>query len=220
MPLLAQASIAVLVGYLFGCFPSAYIAGRICRKADIRQLGDGNAGAENVCNELGPRTGLAVAAADIGKGILAVAIFRVAAFPETAALSAGATAVVGHNWPIFLQFRGGRGAATTAGALIMALNPVALIPAGIAIALALSGKGTGTAGPLRSDQKGGGGFSGMTFGVALFAPLPLLAWVLGYPLYLVFYALGLPIVVGIVHFYEVVLPFFRRTGRLSLRARE
>ena len=213
----AQFFIAVVVGYLIGSIPSAYLAGRLLKRQDIRRLGDGNVGAENACKELGPGIGILVAALDMSKGAVAVGLMTAAGFSEGAALAAGAAAVVGHNWSMFLQFRGGRGAATSAGALIVALFPVSLISGLIASALALAGKGTGTAGPLRGR---GGFFSGMVFGAAMFIPLPLLAWVFGYSVNLILYSIALPILVGVVHFYQVVLPFYHRTGRLSPRARE
>jgi len=66
------AALAIVLGYLLGAFPSAYIAGRLLKKEDIRKLGGGNVGALNVYREVGPGAGLAALAADVGKGVLAV----------------------------------------------------------------------------------------------------------------------------------------------------
>lgn len=217
MTVLAETAIAVAAGYALGSVPTAYLAARLLRRQDIRRLGDGNVGAENACKELGPAAGIAVAAVDIGKGALAVGLMKSVGFAEGPALAAGLAAVVGHNWSMFLQFRGGRGAATSAGALVVALYPVSLICGLIASALAMTGKGTGTTGPLRGRS---GSFSGMMFGAAMFTPLPLLAWTTGYSVNLILYSIALPVLVGVVHFYQVVLPYYHRTGRLSLRARE
>ena len=199
---LVQVIVAVVIGYAVGAVPFAYLAGRFLKGQDIRQLGDGNVGAENAYRELSPRIGLAVGSADIAKGVLVVVLLQRMGFAEGAALSSGAAAVVGHNWPVILQFKGGRGAATTLGVLLVTLFPVAFISAAACAAAALARRGTTAA------------------SAAMFIPLPFIAWMMGYPVHLILYSLGLPLVVGVVHFYQVVMPVYQRTGRLSLTPRE
>ena len=69
----------ILFGYMLGCFPSAYLAGRFLRKVDIRKLGDGNMGAANTFKEISPVTGVIVALVDTAKGALAVLLAQWAA---------------------------------------------------------------------------------------------------------------------------------------------
>ena len=88
-----------------------------------------NAGALAVWREVGPLPGLIVLIADIGKGVLAVYIARWLGLDLTWICVAGLAAVVGHNWPVFLEFRGGKGAATVLGVLV-ALTPVSLLICG------------------------------------------------------------------------------------------
>jgi len=122
---------AIIIGYLFGSIPSAYIAGRLARGVDIREVGGGNVGALNTIREIGLLPGAAVLVADIGKGGAAVLTARWLDLPLAWIFGAGFAAVVGHNWPLFLGFKGGKGAATTIGVLL------ALTPAEAALSLAV-----------------------------------------------------------------------------------
>ncbi len=120
---------AVAVGYLIGSFPTAWLVGRhvLGKDADVRVLGDGNVGATNIGRLIGARWGTFVGAVDIAKGFVAVSVFdsiyRLAEPVEhwgavsEPGLAAGVACVVGHIWPIWLRFRGGRGAATAIGVL-------------------------------------------------------------------------------------------------------
>lgn len=110
--------IAVLAGYLLGSIPPSFLAGKITRNIDIRQYGSGNAGATNVLRVLGVKAGIVVFLADILKGVLAALVGRWMA-GETGAVLAGFAAIVGHNWPVFLNFRGGKGIATSFGVLLV-----------------------------------------------------------------------------------------------------
>jgi glycerol-3-phosphate acyltransferase PlsY len=109
--------IAIICAYLIGSFPSGYIMGHLRKGIDIRKVGSRSMGAMNVFYQVGFVEGLLVLAVDIGKGAAAVALARWLGVPMIAQLFAGAAAVTGHGFTIFLKFRGGRGGATCIGIL-------------------------------------------------------------------------------------------------------
>ena len=109
--------LAALLGYLIGSIPSGYIIARL-RGVDITQQGSGRTGGTNVFRALGPKFGLLTGFFDILKGVIAVILARMIFGDEYAAAMAGAFAVMGHNWSIFLRFYGGRGMGTFAGVLL------------------------------------------------------------------------------------------------------
>jgi len=116
--------IAIIVGYLFGSFPSAYLAGRLRKGIDIREVGSKNMGAMNVFYQVGPMEAVLVTLADLGKGVGAILLVRwlsvnslISPFDFLTGLTATA-AVMGHIFPVFLKFHGGKGAATAIGILI------------------------------------------------------------------------------------------------------
>lgn len=116
--------IAIVIGYLLGSIPSAYLAGRLRKGVDIREVGSKNMGAMNVFYQVGPMEAVLVTLADLGKGVGAILLVRwvsgnplISPFDFLAGL-AGAAAIMGHIFPIFLKFRGGKGAATAIGILI------------------------------------------------------------------------------------------------------
>ena len=114
--------IAVVIGYLLGSIPSAYIATRIATGKDIRQMGGGNVGGLNTYREVGFIASVPVAIVDVGKGAAAVAIaYWLLDVPQLFVMLAGFASVVGHNWMIFLKFTGGKGMGTTFGALAVLL---------------------------------------------------------------------------------------------------
>jgi acyl phosphate:glycerol-3-phosphate acyltransferase len=108
-----------LFGYLLGSIPTAYVAGRLSRGKDIRQLGDGNMGAQNAFRQLGPAIGLMVGVIDAAKGAFAVLLAQAFGLPQSVVFVTGGAAVIGHNWPFLIGFRGGRGEATTIGILLV-----------------------------------------------------------------------------------------------------
>lgn len=124
----------LLIGYVFGLFQTAYIYGRL-HGIDIRNYGSGNAGTTNTLRVFGTKAGLLVLAGDIMKCILAVVITAVIfdkSHPDMVYLLkmyTAAGAIIGHNFPFYLQFKGGKGIAATAG-LILSFHPY-LIPMGI-----------------------------------------------------------------------------------------
>ncbi len=124
--------LAILLGYLLGSIPSGYLIGR-AKGIDVRKYGSGRTGGTNVYRALGLRYGILTGLSDGAKGLVAVLLARWIFGSEAAAALAGAMAVCGHNWPVFLRFKGGAGGGTAAGALI-ALNPLA---AGITVPIFL-----------------------------------------------------------------------------------
>ncbi len=109
---------AVLLGaFLLGSFPSAYLVTRVVAGVDIRTVGDGNAGAKNTYLSVGPLAGVLVGVMDIGKGVGTIALARALGEPEAMVRAAGLCAVLGHDFPPFLRFRGGQGMATILGVL-------------------------------------------------------------------------------------------------------
>lgn len=122
-----------LLAYLFGSFPAGYFAGRLSG-VDIRSQGSGNIGATNVLRVLGKRWGYTVFAADAFKGFAAVrlAFFLAQRIPsarpyaEYFAIMAAIMCIAGHTFPVWLRFKGGKGVATSAGA-IFGLMPLAAV---------------------------------------------------------------------------------------------
>ena len=113
--------LAALLGYVLGAIPFGLIVGRLTRGIDLREYGSHRTGATNALRTLGLRAAALVFLLDVGKGVAAVVLSRVllADDPqvEWAAAVAGFAAIVGHNWSAFIRFTGGRGVATSAGAL-------------------------------------------------------------------------------------------------------
>ena len=142
--------IAIVIGYPLGSIPSAYIAVRLIRGEDIRQMGGGNVGARNALQQTGKGVGVAVGIFDIGKGAAAVAIAQwllniplgamtIAQYslgaPETFVLLAGLAAIAGHIWSIYLKFTGGNGLSPTIGVLAVLMPRELLITLAITLIL-------------------------------------------------------------------------------------
>ena len=107
--------VAIIGAYLLGSIPAAYIAGRLSRGIDIRQVGSRNMGAMNVFYNVGAAQGITVLLVDIGKGAAAVALARWLGTPVVVEFLAAAVAVLAHSFPVWLKFRGGKGGATLVG---------------------------------------------------------------------------------------------------------
>ncbi|MDK2563084.1 glycerol-3-phosphate 1-O-acyltransferase PlsY [Romboutsia sedimentorum] len=128
--------IIIIIAYLLGNISTSYIVAKRLTGVDIRTQGSGNAGSTNVLRTLGKKAGAMTFLGDVLKGIMAVVIAQIIAkLAGIDVVTAGYVAVVGvvsgHNWPAFLGFRGGKGVATSLGAMI-AVNPIiALICFGI-----------------------------------------------------------------------------------------
>jgi len=121
--------IGIILSYLIGSIPTAYIFGKLSKGIDIRQHGSGNVGATNVFRVLGKGPGTAVLLLDILKGVVAVAVV-----PDLLGLTQvlhrvvlALVVVCGHNWTVFLKFKGGKGIATSFGVLIGLTVKIAVI---------------------------------------------------------------------------------------------
>src|SRR4030042_5827660 len=115
----------ILISYLIGSIPTAYIFGRVLKGIDIRKFGSGNVGATNALRILGKGPGVTVLILDILKGYTAVILLGDLAAAKSTFISdellrviLGISCICGHNWTIFLKFKGGKGIATTFGVLI------------------------------------------------------------------------------------------------------
>jgi acyl phosphate:glycerol-3-phosphate acyltransferase len=114
------------LGYSIGSVPVGLWVGRALRGLDVREHGSGSTGATNVLRILGPGAGGAVFLLDVGKGALAVAAARRLGAAPGGAGAAGLGAVVGHSWPLYARFRGGKSVATAFGALLLLSPPGAV----------------------------------------------------------------------------------------------
>jgi len=128
-------TLAIIGAYLLGSIPSAYIAGRLRKGIDIRQVGSRNMGAMNVFYSIGFISGLMVLLVDIGKGAAAVALARWLEVPVPVEFIAGAVAVIGHGFPVWLKLRGGRGGAPLIGVLAFLMPWGLLIAFGVFLVL-------------------------------------------------------------------------------------
>jgi acyl phosphate:glycerol-3-phosphate acyltransferase len=171
--------IALIIGYLIGSIPTAYIIGKLAKGIDIRKVGGGNMGALNTAREIHPAAGLLVLFLDAAKGAVVILIVRQIYVGDYWLYAAGLLAVAGHCWPVFLKFKGGKGAATAIG-VMLALVPLpaayALIPMVLVIIIT----------------------SNVTLGMtAGFVLLPLLIWLILHDMGLVIFALIMALFLGL-----------------------
>ncbi len=126
-----------LLAYVAGSVPFSYLAALLMGHVDIRRTGAGNVGAYNVLRQAGVPAALIATAGDVGKGAFAVNVVRWVDAPEGALFPAVLGAVMGHIWPVFLGFQGGRGVATAFGAAValLPLHTLAGVGAGLAAGL-------------------------------------------------------------------------------------
>lgn len=131
----------VLAAYLVGAIPTSYLTVRIVKGEDLRRLGSGNLGATNLYRVLGWRYAVPVALFDVLKGVVPVMLFAPrAGGGHLVALLLGAAAVIGHVFPVFLKFRGGKGVATAAG-VVLGMAPWAFVVALVTWALVVKASG-------------------------------------------------------------------------------
>jgi len=163
--------LSIIIGYLLGSIPTAYIVSRMRKGIDIRNVGSGNMGGANVMREIGTHEGVFVGLIDISKGAVAILIAQTLNISELWVFGTGFAALVGHNFPVFARFKGGRGSATIIGIFLV------LAPKSILVTLAV------VAIPFFTTRK---------FMAALFIGfglLPLFVWLLEGSLMMVRYVL-------------------------------
>jgi glycerol-3-phosphate acyltransferase PlsY len=122
----------LLIGYLLGSIQSGLLVGRLYRGIDVREYGSGKTGFTNTLRMFGLGAALIVVSMDMAKGAIPVLIGRFVLDDPLAAALGGTGAVVGHTWPVFAGFRGGRGVATSFGAFFAIAPIAALLAIGIA----------------------------------------------------------------------------------------
>ena len=174
--------LGIIIGYLLGSIPTAYIVARLGKGVDIRDIGSRNMGAANVMREIGIQEGILVALVDIAKGAAAILVAQALGNPELWVFGAGFAALVGHNFPVFAGFRGGRGTATIIGIfLVLAPQPTLITLLIVVIPFFLT---------LRFSAAI---LIGVAIGFVGFALLPLFIWLLEGSLTLVCYVLAIDI---------------------------
>jgi len=174
--------LSIIVGYLLGSIPTAYIVARLRKGIDIRNVGSRNMGGANVMREIGTREGIFVCLIDVLKGAGAILIAQTLNISELWVFGAGFAALVGHNFPVFAGFRGGRGSATVIG-IFLVLAPEAMLVTLVVVVI-----------PFFTTRK----FSAaILIGIALvvvgFVLLPLFIWLFHGALMLVRYVLAMGI---------------------------
>ncbi|MFP3897727.1 MAG: glycerol-3-phosphate acyltransferase [Dehalococcoidia bacterium] len=183
--------IGVIGGYLLGSVPSAYLAGRLRKGIDIREVGSRNMGAVNIYYEIGRADAVLVSLADLGKGVAGILLVRwlsgvglITSFDLLRDGLTGVAAVAGHIFPVFLRFRGGKGGATTIAVLLFLMPlafPILLVVFAIAVLVTRN----------------------VTFSYSLLlVAFPFIAGFIyvdryGEPLSLVFYSIGLGVFLGL-----------------------
>ena len=171
---------STIIAYFIGSVPFAHIISS-SKGIDIRCVGDNNVGAFNVFRHVGLSAGLATLGLDMGKGALAIIVAKSLNSSEILALLSGIAVIIGHNWSVFLNFKGGRGESTTIGILAMLIPLEILLAVILALVVLVISKNS------------------MLMGAFLFVPLPVLAYFLHEPYYLIVYSMVLPSMVAITH---------------------
>ena len=123
----------LFLGYLFGSFPSGYLAGRITKGVDIRSLGSGSTGATNVLRHIGKRAAIAVFLIDVFKGVLSILLAKYFLLNDSWQVAIGLSTLIGHIWPVWLNWRGGKAVATGLGIFLGLSWQVGLATLGIFI---------------------------------------------------------------------------------------
>ena len=186
MPLNSAQMGLLVLSYLSGAIPSGYLIAKRVKGIDIREYGSGNPGAANVYRVCGKAQGIATAILDILKGYIPTYLaFSLGPDSLFFPIAAGVLAVIGHNWTIFLKFRGGKGVATSAG-VFAGLLPLPTLCATGAFAL-----GTKLSGHISVGS------------MAAAVTLPLSSVLLGAPRSLSIMALGVGVIILIRHISNI-----------------
>lgn len=178
--------IAILIGYAFGCIQAAYLLSKTVGKMDIREHGSGNAGASNITSIMGWKYGVIVGLVDILKGMFAVLVVRwiFPDYPDLHFLS-GLMAIVGHIFPFYMKFRGGKGVAALVGMMLGVNWKLGLI---FMLLVAVPA--------LITDYIVAGSFT-------TFIGLPIVATIMGYPYTLIILSVLLTILCFYLHRFNI-----------------
>ncbi len=216
--IIAKFVTVVVLGYLLGSIPFGLLISRRQAKVDIRQYGSGKIGATNVLRTAGRKSALLVIVLDILKGVLAVVFAGLIVGSEylvvggigfgsmVAQVLAALAAIVGHNWSVFLRFRGGRGVATFFGGLVALCPPAAILGGEIAIIGAGLTKFVSL-----------GSIAGAVGSYAVLVPLTILG---GFPLEYLFYALVGAIIILVMHRDNIARLLAGKERQLGDKARK
>lgn len=117
----------ILLGYCLGAIPFGLVVGRLTKGIDIREYGSGKTGFANVLRSAGWKAGLLTLLTDAGKGAVPVLVSWVVLHSHAAQVATALAAMVGHNWPIYTRFRGGRGVITFVGGMLAMYWPIGLV---------------------------------------------------------------------------------------------
>ena len=214
--IIAEFAAAVVLGYLLGSIPFGLLIGRLTARVDIRQHGSGKTGATNVLRTAGKKAAVAAVALDILKGVAAVIFARLIvgesylvvgglAFGALAAQSLAAlAAIIGHNWPVFVRFRGGRGVATFLGGLA-ALCPLAAIFGGEILIIGAGLTGYASLGSI----------AGVIGSYAILVPLTIMN---GFPVEYLAYALLGAVLIIVMHRDNIARLVSGTESRLNVKA--
>ena len=195
--MIAKFVAVVILGYLLGSIPIGYLLTRRQAKVDVTKYGSGKVGATNVLRTAGRKSAAMVATLDLLKGVLAVVLaglimgkgyLVVGNFgfgTLVAQVLAALAAVVGHNWSIFLRFKGGRGVATFLGGLVALCPPAAIVGGEIIII------GAGL-----TNYVSLGSIAGAVGAYAILVPLTIMN---GFPIEYLFYALVGAVIIIVMH---------------------
>ncbi len=182
--------------YIVGSIPTAYLVGRWRRGIDIRRYGSGNVGAANILALVSKRWSIVVTIFDIGKGALTVWVAQLLGLGAIQQVTVGIITVIGHNWPVFLHFQGGRGVFTSLGVITMLSPKLGLIILVIPYTLA----------PIRQ----------VALGVTIaLVSLPFFSWFLAQPLDI---AEPLPVTLGFLALFLVAMLRRLTAPRTSITA--
>jgi len=170
---------AIAIGYLLGSIPSAYIMARLRKGVDIRELGVGNVGGASVLRHIGVWEGIVVGLTDMAKGAAAVLVAQALSVSQLWLLGAGFSSLLGHNFPVFAGFRGGKGSAAIIGIfLVLAPREIGIVLGIMAIPYFIT--------------------RNFAFAICVgFVFLPLLIWLFGESVMLIFYSLAIVIFIGV-----------------------
>ena len=127
----------LLVSYLFGSFPSGYLAGRIAKGIDIRSVGSGSTGATNVLRHIGKRAAITVFLIDVFKGIISILLAKYFLLNDSWQVAVGLSTLIGHIWPVWLNWKGGKAVATGLGVFLGISWQVGLSTLGVFIVMIL-----------------------------------------------------------------------------------